>query len=204
MLSRIVGSHLRASKLCTLCFVIPFRNLSLQPVLTARHIASFSPVNLRKLQPTQSKTCILVIFNNALGIRARVVSQIFDFHALTPSEFGGWVTAVAFVLAAAGPTSVAFVLLVGRAKRGVDFAVTLFIAHSIATVVHSGWPTTLAWWAVNGLTTVALSCVSEWLSLRLELREIAIPDGEYSTAPASANKQIVASKQDLPEPLQNP
>jgi hypothetical protein len=148
------------------------------------------------------KTCILVVFNKVLGFKTRVVAQIFDFRALTTDEFGGWVTALAFLLAEAGPTSIAFVFLVGKAKRCADFAATLFIAHTIATIVHSGWPTTLAWWGFNGAATVAMACVSEWLSMRLELRDIAIPNG-YNAVPAN-DKQAHSTVAKAAEELQDP
>lgn len=118
---------------------------------------------------------ILLSFNRLLGVHVRVSDQMFNHRALTLKEFGGWVTSAAFIVASVGPTSFAFVLLVGRAKRCADFSATLLMAHAIATSAHSGFPTTITWWCVNVLATIGMACVGEALCMRIELQEIALP-----------------------------
>ncbi|PXF47722.1 Protein SYS1-like [Gracilariopsis chorda] len=118
---------------------------------------------------------LLVMFNYATGTTASITDQMFNHTYITLRHFPGWVTCTALLISAAGPAAIAFVALVGRAKRCIDFACTLFISHIIATTVHSGFPNTIMWWLLNIVATAALSTVGEAVSLRLELREIAIP-----------------------------
>lgn len=118
---------------------------------------------------------LLVFFNRATGTVDSVTDQVFDHTHITLKHFPGWVTTSALVLAAVGPTALAFVAIVGRAKRAADFACTLLISHVVATSIHSGFPNSLVWWAVHIVATVGLAVVAEFVSLRLELRDIAVP-----------------------------
>ncbi|CAN8073799.1 unnamed protein product [Agarophyton chilense] len=139
---------------------------------------------------------LLVIFNYATGTSTSITDQIFNHTYITLRHFPGWVTCTALLISACGPAAIAFVALVGRAKRCVDFACTLFISHIIATSVHSGFPTTFMWWLLNIIATAGLATVGEAISLRLELRDIAVPreegrrgDSAGASASASNNKQ---------------
>lgn len=66
-------------------------------------------------------------------------------------------------------------MIVGRGKRALDFACTLLISHVIATTMHSGFPKTLVWWVLNVLAAAGLATIAEAVSMRLELRDIAVP-----------------------------
>lgn len=118
-----------------------------------------------------SFTALLLGFDRILGVHAPVSSQIFDHRALTLREFGGWVTALAMLIANV-PTAIAYALLVGRSKRCLDFACTIFIAHMIATALHSGMPKTFSWWGLNAASVLVLVIISEALCVRMEMQEI--------------------------------
>lgn len=115
-----------------------------------------------------------MLFNRATGTSASVTDQIFNHTYITLRHFPGWVTSAALVLSAVGPTALAFVAVVGRARRSVDFACTLLVSHLIATSLHSGFPVTPMWWVLNVLAAAGLATVAEALSMRVELREIAV------------------------------
>lgn len=117
---------------------------------------------------------LLLLFNRATGTEASITDQLFNHTYITLRHFPGWVTCTALLLSAAGPTALAFVGIVGRAKRSLDFATTLLVSHLIATTVHSGFPNSLMWWLLNIVAAVALATVAETLSLRVELRDIAV------------------------------
>lgn len=149
------------------------------------------PVFPKELTPTfhlrhfASQLLLLALFNRATGTTASITDQIFNHTFVTLRHFPGWVTCTALLVSAAGPTALAFVAIVGRAKRCVDFACTLLISHIIATTIHSGFPKSLMWWLLNIVATAALATVGEALSLRIELREIAV----RGDAPTSASVQ---------------
>lgn len=115
-----------------------------------------------------------MVFQRATGTTAPLTDQILDYERITLAHFPGWVTSTALVLSAVGPTSLAFVAVVGRSRRALDFAATLLVSHLIATTVHSRFPTTFIWWALNIVAAAGLAAVAEAISLRLELRDIAV------------------------------
>lgn len=117
---------------------------------------------------------LLLLFQRATGTYAPVFDQIFNYRRVTLSHFPGWITASALIVSMIAPTALAFVALVGRSKRAVDFTATLFISHLIATSFHSGFPTSLMWWLLNLIAAAGLAAVAEAVSLRIELRDIAI------------------------------
>lgn len=121
------------------------------------------------------KLALLLLFQRATGTVAPIIEQMLDYKRVTLIHFPGWVTSTALIVSAIGPTALAFVAIVGRARRALDFSATLLVSHVVATTVHSGFPTTIAWWALNLLAAAGLAAVAEAVSLRLELRDIAVP-----------------------------
>lgn len=111
---------------------------------------------------------------------------MLDHSNLTLSHFPGWVTCSALLISLGGPTALAFVAIVGRARRALDFAVTLFVSHVLATTVHSGVPDRAFWWVLNVAGAGALAFVAEAVSLRLELRDISVSGSSGSSATATA------------------
>lgn len=118
---------------------------------------------------------LLVLFQRATGTPAPIVDQMFNFRRLTLSHFPGWITATALVLSMIAPTALAFIAVVGRAKRAADFAATLFVFHLVATTLHSGFPSSAMWWVLNLAATAGLATVAEAVSIRIELRDIPAP-----------------------------
>lgn len=120
-----------------------------------------------------SFTILLVIFDRVLGVNTLVSAQIFDYRALTLREFGGWVTGSALIIANL-PTALTYVLIVGRAKRCLDFAFTLFIAHLFATIFHSGFPNSFTWWCINTVSAAVLAIACEFMCMRIEMQDIPV------------------------------
>lgn len=112
---------------------------------------------------------------------------MLDHSRLTLSHFPGWVTCTALILSLAGPTALAFVAIVGRARRALDFAATLLLSHVLATAVHSGFPDRPFWWVLNILAAGSLAAVAESVSLRLELREISVAGSGSGNSGGNAN-----------------
>ena len=66
------------------------------------------------------------------------------------------------------------VYLIERAKKCLDFSVTLFVIHLFICIVYGGWPSSLTWWVVNGTGVAVMALLGEYLCIRRELREIPI------------------------------
>lgn len=134
------------------------------------------------------QTTLLYILDRLCQIRASIPSQVFDYRAFSLSELGGWVTAAGLLITAAGPTPLMYVFLVGRAKRSVDFAFTLFCAHAVATACYSGLPSSITWWVVNLLAAAVLAGTCEALCMRIELQEIVLPTYDPSQSELEPGK----------------
>lgn len=135
-----------------------------------------------------SFTGLLLCFDWVLGVNAPVSAQVFDYRALTLREFGGWVTTSAMLIADV-PTAFTYALLVGRSKRCLDFACTLFIAHMFATALHSGMPKSFSWWALNAASVLILVMVSEALCVRIEMQEIETSASSFSMGSRKSQSQ---------------
>ena len=63
-------------------------------------------------------------------------------------------------------------LIVERAKKCLDFTVTMYIIHLFICLIYGGLPSSIAWWVVNGIGAATMAVLGEWLCIRRELREI--------------------------------
>lgn len=63
-------------------------------------------------------------------------------------------------------------ILVERAKKCLDFTVTLYIIHLILCCLYNGFPTSFLWWFVYVLCVVVTALLGEWLCMRRELKDI--------------------------------
>lgn len=61
-----------------------------------------------------------------------------------------------------------------RAKKCLDFSATLYTIHLFICIVYGGWPSSIAWWAVNVAGFAVMALLGEYLCIRRELREIPI------------------------------
>ena len=90
----------------------------------------------------------------------------------------GVAAALALCASSALGASFAFVRMVGRARRALDFAVTVFTLHLICCTLYGGLPRTALWYGLNTACLIAMTVVCEALSRRIELREIAVFRGD--------------------------
>lgn len=126
---------------------------------------------------------LLMIFDYMLGVplgsrdgRFEVVfAQMFDHHVPSLSTSQGIIAIGSFYSAVVGVCSAAFRSLVGRAKRALDFTVTIMLIHLACCAVFGGAPTSGTWWLVVSTAGLGMVLVSELLSRRDELQEIAVP-----------------------------
>lgn len=64
--------------------------------------------------------------------------------------------------------------LVERAKKCLDFSVTLYVIHLLICIMYGGWPSSITWWIVNCTGIAVMALFGEYLCIRRELQEIPI------------------------------
>ncbi|KAK9834018.1 hypothetical protein WJX81_003396 [Elliptochloris bilobata] len=101
------------------------------------------------------------------------LEHCLDDRYLNFHSFLGWMVTAANV-ANALVAAVCLVFVVGRAKKCLDFAATLYLLHLAAVSAMSAIPSSFAWWAVNIWGMVLAAVLGEWLCLQRELQEIPI------------------------------
>ncbi|WJX42850.1 hypothetical protein P8452_30033 [Trifolium repens] len=111
-----------------------------------------------------------------VGTRVSRLSLVyfFDYATVTTSTVTGWCVCASFLLSSAAG-AVYMLYLIERAKKCLDFSVTLYIIHLFICIVYGGWPSSIAWWIVNGTGIALMALLGEYLCIRRELQEIPIP-----------------------------
>mmetsp|Transcript_24381 Transcript_24381/g.46265 ORF Transcript_24381/g.46265 Transcript_24381/m.46265 type:complete len:147 (-) Transcript_24381:425-865(-) len=65
-------------------------------------------------------------------------------------------------------------IIVERAKKCLDFTVTLYIVHFFGCMLHSGLPASIEWWVLHFTSLVFMAVIGEWLCMRREMRDIPL------------------------------
>ena len=78
--------------------------------------------------------------------------------------------------------------VVERAKKCLDFTLTLYLIHLACCCAYRGWPRSPEWWALNLTSAAVMAALGEWLCLRKEMREIPITSGGGGGAPAGRSR----------------
>ncbi|CAF2177000.1 unnamed protein product [Brassica napus] len=108
-----------------------------------------------------------------LGLRVPRLSLVyfFDYATLTTSTVTGWCVIASFLFTSlAGAVYMIFV--VERARKCLDFSATLYIIHLYLCILNGGWPSSMAWWVVNGTGLAVMALLAEYLCIKREQREI--------------------------------
>ncbi|KAF4372450.1 hypothetical protein F8388_027123 [Cannabis sativa] len=110
-----------------------------------------------------------------VGFRVSRMSLVyfFDYATLTASTVTGWCVIASFLLSAIASAGY-LVFVVERAKKCLDFSVTVFIIHLFICIVYGGWPSSVTWWIVNGTGIAIMALLGEYLCIKREMREIPI------------------------------
>jgi hypothetical protein len=67
-----------------------------------------------------------------------------------------------------------FVLLIDKANKILDYALTTFFFHIILTTLNSNFPINILWWIINGILLTVVTLVSEYISLKLDQKDIRL------------------------------
>lgn len=83
---------------------------------------------------------------------------------------------ISFVVTSVSSCGV-LLLVVGRAKKCLDFCSTMYLYHMLVVFCLSGIPRSVLWWVLIVLGVVISTVCSELVCLRREMREIPVSSG---------------------------
>lgn len=112
-----------------------------------------------------------------------ILEQVFNPDIPSLRSSPGIIAVVAFVSATLVFCPIAFVFLVGRSKRALDFSATLCLTHLVCCTIYGGFPSNTTWWLMVAACCAGMTLLCEVLSRRLELREIAVPTHDIENQP---------------------
>ena len=117
----------------------------------------------------------LLLLNGLSGRPATSVGleQIFSFRALRHDTTGGIIALAAFFInSLAG--GVFLCVIVERAKKCLDFALTAQLLHLFGCYAYEGFPDSWEWWVNAVVSVVVMALLGEYLCMRREMREIPL------------------------------
>ncbi|DAZ98435.1 TPA: hypothetical protein N0F65_001136 [Lagenidium giganteum] len=103
------------------------------------------------------------------------LDQFFAFHAQTLSTVDGIKNSFA-VLVAGAVSAVCLCIFVERAKKCLDFGVTLYFIDLLVQTFYSEFPRTWEWWIVHLVSLALTVLLGEYICSRHELAEIPMID----------------------------
>lgn len=143
---------------------------------------------------------MLFLLNHTLGVSSiyilkrtgpLILDQMLSYRALSFKTSPGFVAIVSFAISSVLCGSLAFVSLVGRSKRALDFSSTLVATHLICCTLYGGFPRTILWWGLNVWCIAAMTVTCEVLSRRIELREIAVPTRDLEMQAQDEDEDVI-------------
>ena len=117
----------------------------------------------------------LVLFHYLLDTRLSL-SLLLDGDLIQLGRSDGW-TPVMAELCTAVVASYPVLLVVGRAKRCLDFCATLYLFHYLTCVAYSGIPSSWQYYLVLAVSVAVSVLLSEWLCMHEELKWIPTTGG---------------------------
>ena len=146
---------------------VPLGNIGFDPFLVVTQICLLQALHYL------SVGAVMVAVYGLATLQAPTLGMIFDPSLLDLTTSEGLAIAVS-QLASAVLGAYYLLHVVGRSKKCLDFAVTLYVFHTIAAALFSSFPTNGVWWMLTLADLCAMTLVSEYLCMKRELREIAI------------------------------
>ena len=117
----------------------------------------------------------LVLFHYLLATRLSL-SLLLDGDLIQLGRSDGW-TPVMAQLCTAVVCSYSVLLVVGRAKRCLDFCSTLYLFHYLSCVAYGGIPSSWQFYLVLAVSVAVSVLLSEWLCMHEELKWIPTTGG---------------------------
>ena len=101
------------------------------------------------------------------------LEQLFSARALRLSQPGGAVAFAAWLVSAVAGGCI-LCLVVERAKKCLDFALTAQMLHLFGCYAYEGFPDSWEWWVNAVVSVVVMALLGEYLCMRREMREIPL------------------------------
>ena len=118
--------------------------------------------------------CAFLLVDSVMGIPI-TLDQFFTsnvFASGLTNDFA-WATVAASLVAVAGNICFLYVV-VERAKKCLDFTVTLYGFHVIFCWFYGGMPTHWQWWTTTIIVALLTVLIGEYICAQREMREITI------------------------------
>ena len=113
-----------------------------------------------------------IFFNSFFGIRLHI-SQLISDKALDFSSSYGSAYLCSLFFTYVFMVAI-FVFFVDKAKNILDFVLTNFFIHLILCTVNTGFPSKFMWWVIQSIILTLVTLVSEFISLKIEQKEIKL------------------------------
>mmetsp|Transcript_4809 Transcript_4809/g.6484 ORF Transcript_4809/g.6484 Transcript_4809/m.6484 type:complete len:214 (-) Transcript_4809:615-1256(-) len=117
---------------------------------------------------------LVIQINHVFFGTSITLDRVFSTKYLNVWSAVGWIDNAA-VLSTFVIQALLLALIVERARKCLDFSVTLFFIHFwICTIYNWGVPATWDWWIIHILGTIIMILLGEYLCSRIELAEIPL------------------------------
>nr|SVE77303.1 EOG090X0FH3 [Daphnia lumholtzi]SVE77919.1 EOG090X0FH3 [Daphnia lumholtzi]SVE78549.1 EOG090X0FH3 [Daphnia lumholtzi] len=124
--------------------------------------------------PLYFNCCFLLLLLNVLAGHPVSIDYIFKYQEVNVKDVSGRLVVACFLLNSL-ISATSLWAIVQRTKLCLDFSVTAFFLHLIASLIYnSGWPYLASWWVLQ-FSCVTITCVlAEFLCMRSEMKSIPL------------------------------
>ncbi len=140
--------------------------------------------------------CMLLFIADFLFGIPISLDQLFSYKAYSIFTTLGWITIVCTLINLLFD-AVALFLFVQRAKKCLDFTVTLYIIDFTVCLLYKAFPIHWEWWVCRIACVIATTAIAEILCYRREIREIPIYqqiESSSSTTEASNIIEVISGE----------
>lgn len=67
-----------------------------------------------------------------------------------------------------------YVFIIDKAKKILDYVLTNFFIHLILSTINDKFPSKFIWWFLHGVIITSVTLISEYISLKIEQKEIKL------------------------------
>nr|SVE70736.1 EOG090X0FH3 [Daphnia similis]SVE71364.1 EOG090X0FH3 [Daphnia similis]SVE71996.1 EOG090X0FH3 [Daphnia similis]SVE72623.1 EOG090X0FH3 [Daphnia similis] len=118
--------------------------------------------------------CHIFFFGRCFVASTRALARRVSFKEVNVKDVSGRLVVACFLLNSLISASSLWAI-VQRTKLCLDFSVTAFFLHLVASLIYnSGWPYSASWWVLQ-FSCVTITCVlAEFLCMRSEMKSIPL------------------------------
>ncbi|XP_057370732.1 protein SYS1 homolog [Daphnia carinata] len=116
----------------------------------------------------------IILLLNVIAGHPVSIDYIFKYQEVNVKDVSGRLVVACFLLNSLISATSLWVI-VQRTKLCLDFSVTAFFLHLVASLIYnSGWPYSASWWVLQ-FSCVTITCVlAEFLCMRSEMKSIPL------------------------------